>query len=91
VLSADARVDTGAIHLVGVGRAAPVALHAAAIEPRFATVRLQDSIRSWADDVVRRPLAPNLIGLVVPGALEHYDLGELLAMLGDRVRVEPVE
>lgn len=88
VLSADERVDAGAIHLVGVGRAAPVALHAAAIEPRFVTLRLRDSVRSWADDVVRQPLAPNLIGLVVPGSLEHYDLGELVKMLGERVMVE---
>ncbi len=40
VLSRDTRVDAEAIELVGVGGAAPVALHAAAIEPRFRTVRL---------------------------------------------------
>ena len=88
VLSGDERVDAEAIRLVGVGRAAPVALHAAALKPRFKTVQLRDSITSWIDDVVRRPLAPNAIGLVVPGALEHYDLDDLVVMLGNRVSIE---
>jgi cephalosporin-C deacetylase-like acetyl esterase len=89
VVSKLGAVDSNAIELVGVGRAAPVALHAAAIEPRFAKVTLRDGITSWADDVVARPTGEELLGLVVPGVLAHYDLPDLAAMLGDRLTVEP--
>jgi len=81
-------VDPNAIHLAGIGRAGPVALHAAVLEPRFASLTLRASIRSWADDVVARPIEPNLMGLAVPGALMHYDLPELAAFLGDRLVIE---
>ena len=84
-------VDTEAIHLVGIGRAGPVALHAAAIEPRFASVTLRSSIGSWTDDVVARPLDPQLMGHVVPGVLKHYDLPDLAEMLAGRLTVERAE
>jgi cephalosporin-C deacetylase-like acetyl esterase len=73
------------IHLVGVDRAAPVALHAAALEPLFQTVTLRGNLRSWESDVVARPAAPQLLELAVPGVLQHYDLPQLAAMLGDRL------
>jgi cephalosporin-C deacetylase-like acetyl esterase len=91
VVANDPRVDADAIHLVGVERAGPVALHAATIEPRFATLELRASIRSWTDDVVARPTDRELIGHVVPGALLHYDLPELAAMLGSRLAVNGTE
>lgn len=78
-------VDPATIHLIGVDRAGPVALHAAAIEPGFATVEVVDSLANWTNDLVARPLAANLLGQVVPGALAHYDLPELAEMLGKRV------
>jgi cephalosporin-C deacetylase-like acetyl esterase len=91
VLRGDPRIDPKAIHLTGIDRAGPVALHAAALEPGFATVTLRGSIRSWTDDVVARPLDAELIGHVVPGVLEHYDLPDLAAMLGSRLTVEAAE
>jgi cephalosporin-C deacetylase-like acetyl esterase len=91
VVSEHPAVDTESVHLVGVGQAGPVALHAAAIEPRFASVTLRSSIGSWTDDVVARPLDPQLMGYVVPGALEHYDLPDLAAMLAGRLTVDPAE
>ena len=84
-------VDPNAIHLIGVGRAGPVALHAAALEPGFASVTVQGAIGSWTEDVVARPLGEELLGLAVPGALEHYDLPDLAAMLGDRFKREPAD
>jgi hypothetical protein len=90
-LSAHPMVDAEQIQLVGVDRAGPVALHAAVLEPRFRALVLRNSIRSWTDDVVARPLAPQLIGHVVPGALAHYDLPDLAAMLGTRLTVEAAE
>ena len=43
------------------------------------------------DDVVAKPLAPNLIDHVVPGVLLHYDLPDLVTLLADKVtlRSEP--
>lgn len=84
-LAADPRVDAARIDLVGVERLAPVALHAAAIEPGFRTVELHDSLRSWTDDVVARPLATNALSQVVPGVLVHYDLPDLARLLGARL------
>ncbi len=48
-------VNVGSVHLVAVGRAGPIALHAAAIEPNFASVTLRSTIHSWSADVVARP------------------------------------
>jgi cephalosporin-C deacetylase-like acetyl esterase len=81
-------VNIDKLQLNGAGRAGPVALHAALIEPRLKSVTVQNSIGSWTDDVVARPLVPQMLELAVPGVLEHYDLPDLAAMLGDRLAVE---
>ena len=85
MLADEETIDSKSIHLVGVDRAALAVLHAAAIDSRFTTVELRGGLESWASDVVARPLTPNLLGQVVPGALEHYDLPQLRAMLGPRL------
>ena len=46
--------EAGKIDLIGVGRAAPVVLHAACLDSRIGSVTVQESIRSWLDDVVAR-------------------------------------
>jgi dienelactone hydrolase len=91
VLDADGRVEAGATHLVGVEGAGPVALHAAVLDRRIASVATRDSINTWADDVVARPLAGNQLSQVVPGVLAHYDLPDLVEMLGVRVAKPPAE
>jgi cephalosporin-C deacetylase-like acetyl esterase len=89
ILTARDDVDRGQIELVGVDRAGPVALHAAALDPRFAGVVVRSEIRSWIDDVVAKPLQPDLFGHVVPGALEKYDLPDLERVIAPRpVRIE---
>ncbi len=81
-----------AVHLVAVGNVGPAALHAAALEPQaFASVTLRRSVTSWAE-VVSTPLARNQFVNVVHGALRVYDLPDLSATLGARLRwVEPVD
>ena len=81
-------VDPKQIELIAVDAAGPAALHAAVLEPKIAGVRLLGSIRSWADDVVAKPLVPGQLSQVVPGALVHYDLTDLAEMLGNRVKFE---
>jgi cephalosporin-C deacetylase-like acetyl esterase len=70
-------------HIIGVGGAGPVALHAAALEPRIKQVTLDGTVVSW-DNVVRTPLSMNQLTNVVPGALKTYDLPELAAAVAPR-------
>lgn len=69
------------VHSVGIGEAGPAALHAAALQPElFASLRLERSLRSWAE-VVRTPISNNQLTNAVHGALKVYDLPDLAATL----------
>jgi pimeloyl-ACP methyl ester carboxylesterase len=71
------------IHIVGVQAVAPIALHAAALEPRIESVTLDKSLLSWAA-VVRSPITYNQLTNVVPGALKVYDLPDLATLIAPR-------
>jgi dienelactone hydrolase len=71
------------VHLVGIGKAGPVALHAAALDGRIGEVTLERAVVSW-DAVVRTPLTRDQLTNVVPGALARYDLPDLAASLAPR-------
>ncbi|MCP4643120.1 MAG: hypothetical protein GY851_21920 [bacterium] len=78
---------TQGVDLVAVGEAAPAGLHAAALESGvFASVRLEQCVRSWAG-VVRTPEAVHQLANAVHGALRVYDLPDLVATLSDKVEV----
>jgi len=81
-------VDPSNLRLLARGRAGPAALHAAVLDDRIASLELRNSIRSWEDDVVARPGDSQLLELVVPGVLEHYDLADLAVMLGERIHAD---
>ncbi len=69
------------VHLVSVGRVGPAALHAAALEPDlFATAVFRNCLVSWSN-VVNTPLSRNQSANLIHGALETYDLPNLLANL----------
>lgn len=76
------------VHLVGIGEAGPAALHAAALQPDlFASLRLERSLRSWAD-VVRTPISNNQLTNAVHGALKLYDLPDLVTTLSpDKIQI----
>ncbi len=74
------------VYLYGRGAAGPVALHAAALDGRFAALDLDRSLVSWQALVEARFHRRQLTN-VVPGALRHYDLPELAAAIAPR----PVE
>ncbi len=76
--------DVESIHLVGRGKTGPVVLHAAALDRRFASVTVNDTIGSWVEDVVAKPLSRDLLGYVVPGALLKYDLPDLIEAIAPR-------
>ena len=77
------------VHLIGVGQAGIVALHAAALCPDlFASVTLRDTPRDWASVVPQSNPAGHLDG-TIHGALEVYDLPDLVRLAGDgKVRYE---
>lgn len=71
------------VHLVGVGRAGIIALHAAAMSPElFESVTLKDTPKSWAS-IVKQPVPRNQLDAVVHGALELYDLPDLVRLVGE--------
>ncbi|MDZ7620823.1 MAG: hypothetical protein U1E05_27790, partial [Patescibacteria group bacterium] len=81
------------VHLVSVGRVGPAALHAAALEPDlFATAVFRNCLVSWSN-VVNTPLSRNQSANLVHGALEAYDLPNLLATLpADKVQfLDPLD
>jgi len=71
------QVEVNRIHLVGIQRAGPVVLHAAALKNRLGSVTVRDSILDWEAGVIGRPLDMSSISHVVPGALLKYDLPDL--------------
>jgi hypothetical protein len=82
-LANDDRTAKDSIHLIGVGAAGPVVLHAAALEPRIKQVTIEKSVLSWSA-VVRTPISHNQLTNVVPAALRVYDLPELAALIAPR-------
>jgi len=77
------------VHVVGVGQAGLVALHAAALEPElFASVTLRDTPRDWTS-VVKQSVPAGALSSTVHGALTVYDLPDLVRLAGkDKVRHE---
>lgn len=77
------------VHLVGVGHAGIVALHAAALHPeRFESVTLKNMPRSWAS-IVRMNSPAGQLDSTIHGVLETYDLPDLVRLIGeDKVRFE---
>jgi cephalosporin-C deacetylase-like acetyl esterase len=74
---------TSEVRIVGVGSAGPIALHAAALDPRIKAVTLEQSLISWSA-VVKTPIPHNQLTNVVPGVLKAYDLPDLAAAVAPR-------
>ena len=82
-----ATLEPGArVTVAGIGAMGPVALQAAALDPRIAAVRMVASPLSFRE-AVNRPIARDLPAIAVPGVLRAYDLADVVRALGGR----PVE
>ncbi len=79
-----AHLEVESFHLIAIKEAGPVGLHAAAIESRIKQLTLVDSIFSWVEDVVAEPIKHNQMGFIAPGALQVYDLPDLVEVVKDR-------
>ena len=83
----------GKLHLIAVGEAGPVGLHAMAVEPQvFDRLTLRRSLTSWKS-VVTIPVTKGQLPNVVHGALQSYDLPDLVEFIGPkRITIEdPVD
>ncbi len=86
--AAAALTPTNTVDLVAFGSVGVPALHAAALEPQlFSSVRIVRSLRSWTKVIDSRTHRGQFIN-AVHGALEVYDLPDLAAMLGGKVKIE---
>ena len=83
------RNDPRKVHLVGVGQTGIVALHAAALHPElFASVTIRNTPRDWSS-IVKQTVPAGQLDSAVHGALEAYDLPDLVEMIGKKkVRFE---
>jgi dienelactone hydrolase len=72
--------------VIGVGSAAPVALHVAALHPQVHRLTLEGGLVSWAASA-KTPLAKTQLANIVPGVLKVYDLPDLVASLRGRTVV----
>jgi len=83
VLEQAAPSSPAGFRLVATGLAGPIALHAAALDPRVIELSVEGSIVSWAG-VVRTPMNFDQLTNVVPAVLKVYDLPDLAAALAPR-------
>lgn len=83
VVGTQAAGSPAEIEVIGYGAAAPVVLHAAALDPRIKVATLDGGILSW-DNVVRTPVSYNQLSNAVPGVLAVYDLPDLAAAIAPR-------
>ena len=82
------RTSPRKVHLVGVGQAGIVALHAAALQPElFESITLKDVPKDWSSVIKQSVPAGQLEG-AVHGVLHEYDLPDLVRMLGEKVQIE---
>ncbi|MCX6612043.1 MAG: hypothetical protein NTW74_14455, partial [Acidobacteria bacterium] len=71
------------VYLVGKGKFGPAAILAAALEPGFRRILLESSVISFAS-ILESPLQSGNENAIVPGLLSHFDLPDLVTMLGTR-------
>ncbi|MBA3975492.1 MAG: hypothetical protein C0504_14900 [Candidatus Solibacter sp.] len=76
-------VDRNAIRGAGQGSAAPAMLHAAAAGVPFSGLLLDGMVASYRS-ITETPIHHAVFESIVPGAIRHYDLPGLIAMLGSK-------
>jgi pimeloyl-ACP methyl ester carboxylesterase len=83
VVEAVAPVQNSGFEVIAVGSPGPVALHAAALDPRIKQVTVADSVVSWSA-VACSPVSQNQLTNAVPGVLKVYDLPDLGRLIAPR-------
>lgn len=71
----------GKINIISIGEPGPAALHAFVLESSlFKSLTLWQSLKSW-QDVITTPVTKNVLNNVVHGALQYYDLPDLISLI----------
>jgi hypothetical protein len=79
----------GVVDIVAIGNIGIPALHAAALEPSlFHSVKLRRMLVSWSNVVHHRMNTSPIMASLIHGSLQHYDLPNLEATLGDKLTIE---
>ena len=76
-------VDPANIHVIALGRAAVPALYATAFDTRIQTADLEGLLKSY-QSILETKIHRQVFEQVVPGAIRHYDLPDLVKALGPR-------
>lgn len=76
-------IDSGRIGITGVRNGGVIAMYAAALEPRIASVEARETVASYMT-VARAVIHENMIGIVAPGVLRHFDLPDLALAIAPR-------
>jgi cephalosporin-C deacetylase-like acetyl esterase len=82
-LSKQSNVDATQMSAQGTGPMGIVLLHAAVLEPRIASITLDQTLVSYRN-AVEEPVTQDLAQSVIPGVLEHYDLDDLVMAVAPR-------
>ena len=92
LLAARDDVDANDIHLVGEGYGALLALFAACLDTRIASVTERRGLQSYASLVFNREYAWP-VSFILPGVLRHFDLDDIRAAIAPRssVLIEPLD
>lgn len=87
----DERLTAGNVEVRASGLVASPALHAAVLDERIDALRLSDTVRSYTD-ILKHPEGKGWYAYVVPGALQYYDLPDLVRFIGaDRVAYDTTD
>jgi dienelactone hydrolase len=76
-------VDASNIAVIGKGNGGVLALFAAALEPRIARVACENSPQSYLE-IVQARQHTGILGIVIPGVLQDFDLPDVVASLRPR-------
>lgn len=85
--STDSKLAGRSINIVADGLYGPVLMHAAVLDSRISHVTLSRSLKTWRS-YLENPTQYDMYTNVLKGALLYYDLPDLIALSGGRVRFE---
>ncbi|MBR1402068.1 MAG: acetylxylan esterase [Prevotella sp.] len=74
------------VRIVADGLFGPVVMHAAVLDERIQGASLTATLKTWRS-YVESPMQRDMLSNVVPGALQYYDLPDLLTLCKGRVRI----
>jgi cephalosporin-C deacetylase-like acetyl esterase len=83
ILARRADVDAASIHAIGIGRASVPLLYAAAFDTRIQSIELDGMLASY-QSIIDSRLHRQVFEQVVPGAIRHYDLDDLVKAIAPR-------